>query len=203
MKRFAKITFIFLFALAVGVFGVQSVGAQTLPAGCTTTNGYSTSSGVACNGVTTSTVSGCTSPAGFSTVNGQPCNGLTIAGNGSTGAAYTTFFPAGCTSASGFSTVNGVACTTGVVTYLNGCSGTLTGFSTSTGLACSLASGINAGIIAGANTGTGTGGTGTGTPGLPSTGAGGNALMNIALLLVAGGIAAVGATYLSRRFATK
>lgn len=52
---------------------------STLPAGCTSSFGYSTTTGQACAGAM-STVPGCTSTAGFSSTSGMPCSGSTTTG---------------------------------------------------------------------------------------------------------------------------
>lgn len=59
-----------------------STGTATLPAGCTTTAGYSTTTGVKCdslqgNGGSTTLPAGCTSTSGYSPTTGQPCSGGT------------------------------------------------------------------------------------------------------------------------------
>jgi hypothetical protein len=64
-----------------------------------------------------------------------------------------------------------------------------------------------AGTVAVAAAGTGTGGTGTGTgtgtgiPGIPNTGAGGNAIASVVMLALAGLLAVAGSLYLGRRAA--
>jgi len=68
--------------VADGVFGPLSRAAWSgssvsgLPAGCTSTAGFSPTTGVPCNsGGTTSLPAGCTSTAGFSPTTGQSCSG--------------------------------------------------------------------------------------------------------------------------------
>jgi len=72
---------------ADGVFGPKSLaawmslsGTSTLPAGCTSTAGFSSTTGQPCNtGVTTTLPPGCTSTAGFSPTTGQNCStGTTV-----------------------------------------------------------------------------------------------------------------------------
>ncbi|MFA5933781.1 MAG: hypothetical protein WC795_00970 [Candidatus Paceibacterota bacterium] len=51
-------------------------GSTTLPAGCTSTTGFSPTTGVACSTTLTTTYpAGCSSTAGFSSTTGQPCSG--------------------------------------------------------------------------------------------------------------------------------
>ena len=72
-----------------------------LPAGCTSTSGYSSTTGVKCDSnVTTTTLpAGCTSTAGYSPTTGVKCDSTT-----------TSTLPAGCTSTSGFSSTTGDKC---------------------------------------------------------------------------------------------
>jgi hypothetical protein len=56
------------------MMGGSMVGGSTLPAGCSSAFGYSTTSGQPCAPVQ-SNVPGCTSTAGFSPTTGQPCSG--------------------------------------------------------------------------------------------------------------------------------
>lgn len=68
---------------ADGVFGPASRAAWTggstvgLPAGCTSTSGFSPISGVPCSSGGSTLPAGCTSTVGFSSTTGQPCNGST------------------------------------------------------------------------------------------------------------------------------
>lgn len=110
----------------------------TLLPGCTSTSGYSSTNGVACDGSTptqafactngydstTGFVCGCTSTSGYSSTTGNACG------------SSSNFLP-GCTSTSGYSSTNGVACDGSVPTptYPAGCTST-SGYSSTTGLAC-------------------------------------------------------------------
>ncbi len=125
---------------------------------------------------------GCSSALGYSVTNGLPCNGTSVA----------TVSPMpGCTTALGFSVTNGVPCSGGSVAipYLAGCS-SIFGFSTITAAPCngtSIAEGtvVPPPIVV--------------TPGLPVSGAGGNAANNIALLLSSGLVSILGVAYFVRR----
>jgi hypothetical protein len=175
MKIFSKILSGVLFsaALMLGLFFIAPV-ANAQVAGCTTTGGYNPVTGMSCNGAVT-ILQGCSSTAGFSSANGVPCNGNTAAANG----------------------YNNV--TVGSNGYLNGCA-SLSGYSSTTGYACNAA--IN-GIIYAGPAGTvniglpGTVATApvTTTPGLPTTGAGQNALPTMLLLIASAGLAAAGFQY--------
>ncbi len=149
---------LFTLALLIGVGFTAQVHAQA--AGCSTSGGYNPNTGMSCNGSTVVPL-GCSSTAGFSTVNNTPCNGSTVVAN----------------------SYNGTMVNSN--TYLNGCSSTA-GFSTTTGYACNTA--INGIIYAGPTVGTvniGLPGVTTITPtspGLPTTGAGNNLIVNILLL---------------------
>jgi len=174
MKLLSSIVFSLILVLGIG-FVAQQAHAQV--AGCTTTAGYNTSTGMSCNGATT-IPAGCSSTAGFSTSSGLPCNGNTATMNG----------------------YNGV--TAGANGYLNGCT-SLNGYSSTTGYACNAP--INGIIYAGpagtVNTGLPAGGytpaSGTTTPGLPTTGAT-NAVGTIALLLASALVSFYGIRYAIR-----
>ena len=207
----------FVFALVLGALGllqapVAEAQVSSLPSGCTSTMGNSTTTGQPCNGTSTASTSfpsGCTSVIGYSTTNGLACNG--------TFTATTTFFP-GCTSVIGYSTFTGFPCNGGVfatTTFFPGCTSTL-GTSTFTGLPCSgglVALPFLAGCtsVFGFSTITGqpcngtfsatfdTGGVIVTDPGLPTTGAGGNAFANVLALLSSGGMMVLGSIFLARR----
>ena len=90
--------------VADGVFGLLSRAAIVVvfggyPAGCTSTVGFSTTTGLACNlPVSTGfTPAGCTSASGYSPVTGGACQA--VAG-----------LPAGCTSTTGYSPTTGDKC---------------------------------------------------------------------------------------------
>jgi hypothetical protein len=99
---------------ADGVFGAKSLTVwegstvtASLPVGCSSTTGFSATTGLPCNSATVSTYpAGCTSAAGFSPTTGASC---------STG-VMTATYPAGCTSAVGYSSTTGASCATGVTT---------------------------------------------------------------------------------------
>ena len=123
--------------LALIFLGMFSFGfnanAQTLAAGCTSTAGYSTTTGATCNGSTT-IPQGCTAATGYSTTTGYPCNGSTISNNG--GIQY----PLGCSTYNGTSSVTNYPCngemgvsSTGTYYNVPGCSST-TGYSPISGL---------------------------------------------------------------------
>jgi hypothetical protein len=130
---------------------------------------------------------GCTSSFGFG-VNGVPCNGATTLGV----AGGVTFNLPGCSSTLGYSSVSGLPCNTVAATstvngyiLLPGCSSTV-GYSRVTGQACNSSV-----FIGGIND--------PSTPGLPSTGAGSEAPIAIALLVLSAGLVAYGVTNLVRR----
>lgn len=168
MKVFSSI--LFSLALLLGVGFTLEAHAQV--AGCTSTSGYNTATGMSCNGATTIPM-GCSSTAGFSASTGMPCNG------------------AASPAANGY---NGVM--VGQNGYLNGCTST-SGYSATTGSPCNMA--INGVIYTGngttVNTGLPTTPVVTTNPGLPTTGAGTNAFINVFLLLSAGLIAFFGFRY--------
>jgi len=98
--------------VADGVFGPKSQAvfatgtvAGNYPAGCTSSAGYSSTTGLPCSGAG-SYPAGCTSSVGYSSTTGQPCSGATS-------------YPAGCTSTSGYSTTTGQSCS-GTVTTSTG-----------------------------------------------------------------------------------
>jgi peptidoglycan hydrolase-like protein with peptidoglycan-binding domain len=73
------------------------------PAGCTSSVGYSSTTGVLCATGVVAYPAGCTSAAGYSITTGKSCAGVVT-------------YPAGCTSSVGFSSTTGVSCATGVTT---------------------------------------------------------------------------------------
>ncbi|MFA6585865.1 MAG: hypothetical protein WCS86_01765 [Candidatus Paceibacterota bacterium] len=92
-------------ASAVAQINAGAPASAFLP-GCTSTVGFSSVTGLACNGAVTGNYpAGCTSAAGYSTTTGLSCSTVTT-------------YPAGCTSAVGYSSTTGVKCdsTTGTVT---------------------------------------------------------------------------------------
>ncbi len=127
---------------------------------------------------------GCTSALGYSITTGLPCNGTATATIG--------FLP-GCTTALGFSTVNGVACSGGpfAISYLAGCT-SIYGYSIISGAACNGTSVavVDPNLVPPPV-----------FPGLPVTGAGGDALRNIVLLMTSGLVAAFGVQRFVRRTA--
>ena len=124
---------------------------------------------------------GCTSALGYSITNGVACSG--------NGVAINQPMP-GCTTPLGYSITNGTPCSGSsvVLPYLAGCTST-SGYSTiDPGKLCNgtLASTVPVTPP-------------TTTPGLPRTGAGGNAFTNTLILLVSGLAALAGTTYLVRK----
>ena len=219
MKKISSLVLGLVLVVAGAGFAAQGAYAQSnLPTGCSSTSGFSAITGAACNGAT-SYPSGCISASGFSNTTGQSCNGVAYAMNGysvypagcinssgystvnnipcdgasGVGPNGQTYYVAGCTSLSGYSTSTGLACnsiittsTVNVVTYLPGCV-SMSGFSTLTGQSCVISSVNN-------NTGGGT----VINPGLPVTGAGSDAPLSIALLVLSGALVAYGVTKLVR-----
>ena len=119
---------------------------------------------------------GCSSALGYSATNGSPCNG--------TNAATNDPMP-GCTTALGYSAWNGQPCSgnsTVLISFIAGCT-SVYGYSSFSAQPCN--------------------GTKVATlvfnPGLPTTGDGGNAAKNIALLVASGLVAAFGVAYLVRK----
>ncbi|MES2930666.1 MAG: hypothetical protein V4665_02700 [Patescibacteria group bacterium] len=115
----------------VGAQGDRSDSAFTItkdgsgyPTGCTSSIGYSSTTGMPCTAPANPLPPGCTSSMGYSVTTGQPCSG------GNSG------LPAGCTSSVGYSPITGVPCGTPSVPLLPGCSSTQ-GYSTTTGQPCS------------------------------------------------------------------
>lgn len=99
---FSLFAFVLLFGLATISPNKADAQVATFPAGCTSALGYSTTSGLPCNGTATATaiVAGCSTALGYSVTTGLPCSGSSVAIQ----------FLAGCTSVYGYSTVNGAAC---------------------------------------------------------------------------------------------
>ncbi len=124
----------------------------------------------------TSFPDGCASALGYSVTNGAPCNGRGVATMGP--------LP-GCETALGYSATNGAPCSGGSIAlfYLAGCS-SIYGYSTVNGQPCNGGASVASAP-----------GTGSGIPGLPTTGEGGNALKNIALLFTSGAIALLAYIY--------
>jgi hypothetical protein len=127
---------------------------------------------------------GCSSNLGYSTTTGSPCNSTTVATIGPL---------AGCTTALGYSVTSGVPCSGAsfAISYLAGCS-SIYGYSTIDGKAC------NGTTVAAVDPGT-VPPVVVVSPGLPTTGAGGNAGMNAFILSISGLIALGGAVYLVRK----
>jgi hypothetical protein len=128
---------------------------------------------------------GCSSALGYSITTGLPCSGTSVA----------TSMPAGCTTALGFSVTSGVPCsgTSVALPYLAGCL-SIFGFSSITSQPCNgtaFAEGtvvtppVTPPVVV--------------VPGLPTTGAGGSAAVNIALLVGSGLISLFGIAYLAKR----
>jgi hypothetical protein len=107
-KIFSIITLALMLILGAGALGITTVSAQAVPsfpAGCGSAIGYSVTTGMPCNGTTSSPlqyIPGCSNAViGYSTINGIPCDGTTVA------IPYIN----GCTSTLGYSTtIQGQAC---------------------------------------------------------------------------------------------
>ncbi len=130
---------------------------------------------------------GCSSAIGNSVSTGLPCNGSSVP----------TQPIAGCSSPIGYSVTTGTPCsgTTFAIQYLGGCS-SLIGYSTATGAPCngtSVATPPLTLVITNGDV----------TPGLPTTGAGGQAAGNVALLLLSGAIVMFGSRYAVKHLNTK
>lgn len=175
MKILSSIIFSLVLILGIG-FAAQHVSAQTT--GCSSTSGYSTTTGMSCNGATTIPV-GCTTTTGFSGTTGMPCNGSTASANNYNGSTVgTNGYLNGCTSAVGYSATTGYPCNMSVngVTYTgNGTTVTTTAPTTVTTVT---------------------------SPGLPITGAGQNALLNIVALLGSAFVVVAGIRYSLRQTAS-
>jgi hypothetical protein len=172
MKLFSSVIFSLILVLGIG-FAFHANAQVAVPVGCTSTGGYSTATGMPCNSATTIPL-GCTSTAGFSGATGMPCNGSTAAANGYGGA------------------------TVGPNGFLSGCAST-GGYSATTGYSCNMS--INGVLYTGNGTSVNTGPAPVPTtvsPGLPTTGAGNNTLVNIALLLASAGVAFAATRYAIR-----
>lgn len=79
----------------------------TLPAGCTSTAGYSPTTGVKCDSGSIMTYpAGCTGPTGFSATTGQPCSGTTTTQTGPVSAMIATTNPASSTLVAGQATAH-------------------------------------------------------------------------------------------------
>jgi hypothetical protein len=171
MKLFLSI--ILSFALFVGAGFALQAHAQSVASGCSSAYGYSTTTGQACNGSTV-IPAGCSSTAGFNANTGMPCNGAAASTNGYSGA------------------------TVGSNGYLNGCTST-SGYSATTGYACNMP--VNGYIYTGNGTTTNVGAPATvvpTSPGLPTTGAGNQALPTALVLVASGLIAFTAARYTVR-----
>jgi len=121
---------------------------------------------------------GCTSNLGYSVTNGSPCNGTSNA----------TMNISGCTTALGYSVTTGTPCDGAAIaiSYLAGCS-SINGFSTISGLSCDGTNSVSGVPVVVA-------------PGLPVTGAGSDALLNVILLLSSALVVAIGSVYLVRKY---
>ncbi|KKP85926.1 hypothetical protein A3B84_01830 [Candidatus Nomurabacteria bacterium RIFCSPHIGHO2_02_FULL_35_13] len=86
------------------------------PAGCSSSSGFSSTTGVACNSVVASSYpAGCSSAMGYSPLTGVSC------------ASVAASYPAGCSSSAGYSTTTGASCSSGVASGpLAGTAGTVT-----------------------------------------------------------------------------
>jgi hypothetical protein len=150
MKKYFSIILVFVFVFVFG-FEINSTQAASLPAGCTSFQGYSALTGIKCNSVANiiSLPEGCTSTSGHSSTSGMKCNtfyfteyppecvasdGHTIKNNLTCRSAH---LPYGCTSTLGYSTRNGARCDTSTYSYLPGCF-SFKGVSYITGQSCSV-----------------------------------------------------------------
>lgn len=79
----------------------NSTNNQTSTSGCTSSLGFSTTTGKSCANTSIVSTLGCTSGALFNTTTGASCGTLSV-------------LPAGCSSSLGFSTTLGVSCSTGL-----------------------------------------------------------------------------------------
>jgi hypothetical protein len=124
---------------------------------------------------------GCTSNLAYSVTNGLPCNGTGVA----------TMNILGCSTALGYSILNGAPCdgSSVAIQYLYGCT-SIYGFSVVSGAACNGTAVVqlSSDVIT--------------TPGLPVTGAGTDALLNLTLLLSLAVVAVGSGLYLARKFKT-
>jgi hypothetical protein len=123
-------------------------------------------------------LAGCTSDLGYSVTNGSPCNGTAIA----------TLNVPGCTTVLGYSITSGAPCdgASVAIPYLNGCT-SVYGYSTLSGAACSGTNLVQYDPTA------------TTTPGLPVTGAGTNALVDLTLLFSLAVVAVGSGIYLAKK----
>jgi hypothetical protein len=128
---------------------------------------------------------GCASALGYSATTGNPCNGTSTA---------TSRPMPGCTSALGYSATTGKPCSGGDVAlnFLVGCT-SVNGYSSITGEPCNGTSVATNGFVALSPTYVGGS---TNTPGLPTTGAGGEAPMNVLMMALSLGVVVLGSTYL-------
>lgn len=122
---------------------------------------------------------GCTSALGYSVTTGAPCNGTATA----------TMNIPGCATALGYSLTTGIPCdgSSVAIQYLAGCS-SVNGFSNISGSPCNGTNSIEPISVT------------VTTPGLPVTGAGSNALVNMIVLASSAVVAIVGATYLVKKY---
>jgi len=128
-------------AVAPSYLIVTGNSTTSLLPGCTSTSGYSTTTGNACDGSVPPTVLGCTTTSGYSSFNGVACDGSTP--------APTPIYPAGCTSTSGYSTTTGLACNGSGISnpaFPVGCLST-SGYSSANGEACDGSTPIQTPII--------------------------------------------------------
>ena len=99
--------------VADGVFGAKSRAVWTggmvgtLPAGCTSTSGYSPVTGVPCSsGVSVGLPAGCTSTVGFSATTGLPCSGTSTSTSGPVSVMLASDNPASSTLVAGQATAD-------------------------------------------------------------------------------------------------
>lgn len=112
-KIFSTVLFIFVFMFMGGLINVGSVqAAETYPNGCSSSIGYSVTTGSPCNGSINNAIKdflpGCSSALGYSITNGAACSG------GNEALSYL----AGCTSLMGYSIFTGAPCNgTNIATF--------------------------------------------------------------------------------------
>jgi hypothetical protein len=193
-NKFLALASIFVFIAGMFAFigGASLAQAQTVttyPAGCSSSMGYSVTTGIPCSESsvmqttpysTAVPPAGCSSALGYSVTNGAPCSGTST---------VIPRFLGGCSSALGYSTVNGVPCSgsTTVLQWLKGCS-SIYGYSTIDGMPCNGTLTVQNAPMTTIPT----------TPGLPTTGSGGNALLYTLTLALSAIFAIAGSVYLIR-----
>jgi hypothetical protein len=130
MKKYTSFLVVFILLFVLLGFNAKPASASTplqYPYGCSSTQGYSPTTGVKCDSyVNTSLPAGCSSTLGYSPLTGTKCDSY-----------VNTSLPAGCTSTLGYSPLTGVKCDSGgvVPSYPPGCTSNY-GYSVTTGQSC-------------------------------------------------------------------